>query len=136
MSGPRLPSRRAPRGTIVAVIAVAVAVVVVTSIAIESFVPRAGGNHMICLGKSRVGNVTAWYPYAFAASPFGGSETGQLRVWTNYTVAGHWRNLTASYSTFANLGNVTLVQGSGGNWTIYTAQNRTVSGPGSSYPCG
>jgi len=116
-------------------VAAVVAVVVIASLAIGLDLFPAPTSHMICVGETRLGNVTAWFPYAFAASPYGGSESGELRIWTNYTVGGSYLNITSGIPTKATEGNMSLGQASGGNWTVYTASNRSVSGSGRSYPC-
>ena len=106
----------------------------VAAISIVASLPAAT-NHVLCSGKLRLGNVTAWYPFAFVAAPFNGSETGALLIWQNYTVDGTYHNYTTRVPTGATFGGVSLGSATGGNWTIYTAMNSTLAGPGPSYPC-
>jgi len=128
------PKTRRRRRIWIALAAV-IAAVIVASLAVTLELIPAPKSHTICVGETRLGNVTAWFPYAFAASPYGGSESGELRIWTNYTVGGSYLNTTSGIATRATEGNISLGQASGGNWTIYTASNRSISGSGLSYPC-
>jgi len=116
-------------------LAVVVSAIVVASLFVAFYVLPGSKSHTTCVGVTRVGNVTAWYPYAFVAAPYGGSEVGDLRIWTDYLVNGVTQNLTESQPTSSEGGNVTLAEASGGNWSIYAAVNRSVAGSGSPYPC-
>lgn len=92
-------------------------------------------SHVFCTGESRIGNVSAWYPYAFVAAPYDGSVSGKLVIWDNNTVAGGWRNFTSTFQPTAASGDVILGDAAGGNWTIYSAINHTATGGGRSSPC-
>ena len=116
-------------------LAVAVAVVVVASLVITLYEIPVSPSHTICVGETKVGNVTAWFPYAFVASPYQGTGSGELRIWANSSVNGTYRNLTTRVATDAAGGDVKLGEAAGGNWTVDTATNQTIEGSGFSYPC-
>jgi hypothetical protein len=88
-----------------------------------------------CVGVEIRGNVSAWYPLSFVAAPFNGSESGKLVEWYNYTVNGTYYTTVTKVPTAAASGNVTVGYATGGNWTIYSAKNATMSGGGPSSPC-
>jgi hypothetical protein len=88
-----------------------------------------------CVGVTRVGNVSAWYPFDYVAAPFNGSENGMVVTWQNISNGTSFRNLTTHYPTSDSGGNVSLAAGTGGNWSIYTSRNESVRGNGLSYPC-
>lgn len=115
-------------------VGIVVIAIVTASIALIGFETRAAG-HVVCVRVEELGNVSAWYPYSFIAAPFGGSESGMIREWSNYTLNGQYHNLTIANPTSIGSGNVTLILATGGNWTIFSASNVTVSGGGGSNPC-
>jgi hypothetical protein len=131
---PTAATRRLRPFTIAIVVAVA-AIIVVASLAALEFVAKTS-SHTVCSPETRLGNVSAWYPYAFAAAPYEGSESGTLKIWENHTFGNTYMNLTSSISTEAQAGDVALGEAAGGNWTIFSATNETVSGAGPSGPCG
>jgi hypothetical protein len=92
-------------------------------------------SHVACVEVTRVGNVSAWYPFDFAAAPFNGSESGVEVTWWNISNGTSFHNLTTHYPTSNSDGNVSLAAGTGGNWTIYNSRNETVGGAGPAYPC-
>jgi hypothetical protein len=113
---------------------VVAAVVVIASVAVIEF-RTTTSSHVICVGKTPLGNVTAWYPYAFVASPYEGSVSAKLVIWDNYTIGGVWRNLTTTFFPTPASGDVVVGYAAGGNWTIYSAANMTATGGGKSSPC-
>ncbi len=117
------------------VIAVAIVAVVLFASVVEIEIGSSGFTHVRCDGQARLGNVSAWYPYSFIAAPYNGSESGELRVWENYTVGGVYRNLTSAIPTSVVSGDVKLGWATGGNWTVFSSGNSTVQGNGLSDPC-
>jgi hypothetical protein len=132
---PPLPRRPRDRRTLAAAVALAVVLTVVVASVIEFASILPFSNHVICTGVTRLGNVSAWYPYAFVAAPYNGSVSGKLVIWSNYTIGGTWRNLTSTFRPTAASGDVILGDASGGNWTIYSAANMSEAGGGKSSPC-
>jgi hypothetical protein len=130
----RSPAAEQKRRRFSIIAALVVVTVVIVAISLIATFP-ATRNHIVCTGETRLGNVTAWYPFSFIAAPYNGSETGALLVWENYTVSGTYHNYTTRVPTNAASGDVTLGSATGGNWTIYSATNSTFSGPGRSDPC-
>lgn len=126
-------SRGKRRWTLITVVMLVIAIVTVSTVLVTFETAVAG--HVVCVGLQELGNVSAWYPYSFVAAPYGGSESGMLHVWSNYTLNGQYHNLTIANPTSVESGNVTLILATGGNWTIFSASNVTVSGGGGSNPC-
>jgi hypothetical protein len=129
---PEPPTRGEPIA-VTLVVAIVISVVVAT-VAVAGNEPNPA-DHMVCVGENRLGNVSAWYPYALVASPYAGFELGELRYWSNYTVGGVYHNYTTNEPTNVSSGDVWLGGATGGNWTIYSAANETVVGSGTSNPC-
>ena len=96
---------------------------------------NAAAHRVVCVGVTQLGNVSAWYPFDFIAAPFNGSESGTLIVWQNSTANGTYHNFTSKVPTDVSSGDVLLGWATGGNWTIFSAANATLSGGGSSSPC-
>lgn len=130
---PSVPSKTQRKLLVVGVVAVAVAVVLA-----PLFVVEFGGSrqdHVVCAGVGRLGNVSAWFPFAFVAAPFNGSAVSELIIWQNYTVGGVYHNLTSHVPVSVGLGDVAQGWAVGGNWTISSDSNVTVEGSGPSLPC-
>ena len=126
---PTSASQRVPRATLAILAAV---VVVIASVVVIEIV-ESGPSHVVCVGVTRVGNVSAWYPYAFAAAPFDGAVEGYLHVWLNDSVAG--ATVLSKVPVAAEHGNVTIGWAAGGNWSVFYARNSTVAGAGPALPC-
>lgn len=129
------PPPRSRRGAITALVSILVVASVLAASILVLESDSVPPSHVECVGQVRLGNVSAWYPYAFFAAPFNGSESGMLRVWENYTVGGTYHNLTSDIPVAVADGDVKLGWAAGGNWTVYDATNISVSGVGRSYPC-
>ena len=116
---------------------IVVCAIVVTGLTVGALIEFGHGNssRIVCQGQDRLGNVSAWYPLAFVAAPYEGSESGNLRMWDNYTVGGLYHNTTFDDPTSIGSGNVTLGWATGGNWTIFSAINISEPVAGPSLPC-
>lgn len=84
-------------------------------------------SHTVCDVSEPLGNFTVWVPNAVVASPYHGSVSGSVVVWSRYP----WGTAHAqlNYTPVTN-GSVTAFIVGFENWTVYSVENATVVGPG------
>ncbi len=89
-------------------------------------------SHVVCNRTEALGNVTVWNPSAVVASPYLGSVSGSVQIWT--TTPSGTVSVRLTYSPIGD-GNVTALIVGFENWTIFGEQNMTREGPGLNQPC-
>jgi hypothetical protein len=85
-----------------------------------------------CQLEDRLGNVTVWVPQGVVASPYHGTVTGRVDVWSK--LPGENLSVSLSFEPVED-GNVTAFFVSYENWTVFSQRNVSELGPGPQSEC-
>lgn len=113
----------------------AIGALVGSLVVVVSFI---GGNpgwgvisHSACVITADLGNVTVWRAAAIVASPYDGSESGEIVA----TATHDGSSFTVSQPTEVTSGNVTAYYLGFENWSVFSTRTVTQAGPGPNENC-